>query len=335
MTNICILGEAWGENEERERTPFVGPSGYELTRMLDEAGIARADCFLTNVFNLRPSGNRIEALCGPKTSAIKGYPALTAGKFIQARYEAELTRLGDELCSCNPNLVLTLGNIAAWALLGRAAISKIRGTTDLSTHTVAGFKVLPTYHPAAVLRQWDLRPIVVVDFMKAAREQGYTEIRRPKRTIWIEPTLDDLLEFNVRHLEGASCLSVDIETAGNQITCIGFAPDKSVALVIPFVDTRKSNRSYWKDDTAERQAWSFVRETLQSTTPKLFQNGLYDLAFLWRSVGIAVRNAIHDTMLLHHALQPESLKSLGFMGSIYCDEGAWKQMRTDTIKRDA
>jgi hypothetical protein len=40
-------------------------------------------------------------------------------------------------------------------------------------------------------------------------------------------------------------------------------------------------------------------------------------------------------MLLHHALQPESLKGLGFLGSVYTDEGNWKQMRNvGTVKRD-
>jgi hypothetical protein len=76
---------------------------------------------------------------------------------------------------------------------------------------------------------------------------------------------------------------------------------------------------------------------LESPTPrKLFQNGLYDIAFLWRAYGIKVMGAEHDTMLLHHALQPESLKGLGFLGSIYSDEGAWKQMRekVTTIKAD-
>ena len=49
-----------------------------------------------------------------------------------------------------------------------------------------------------------------------------------------------------------------------------------------------------------------------------------------------MRGAEEDTMLLHHALYPESLKGLGFLGSIYCDEGAWKGMRkgTETIKRE-
>ena len=72
--------------------------------------------------------------------------------------------------------------------------------------------------------------------------------------------------------------------------------------------------------------------------PKLFQNGAYDISFLYRSMRIKVLGATHDTMLLHHALQPESLKSLGFLGSIYSDEGSWKGMRkrvkAKTIKRD-
>jgi DNA polymerase I-like protein with 3'-5' exonuclease and polymerase domains len=69
---------------------------------------------------------------------------------------------------------------------------------------------------------------------------------------------------------------------------------------------------------------------------KLFQNGLYDIAFLLRSYGMRVRGATHDTMLLHHALQPESLKGLGYLGSIYTDHGPWKVERTavETIGRD-
>jgi hypothetical protein len=76
---------------------------------------------------------------------------------------------------------------------------------------------------------------------------------------------------------------------------------------------------------------------LGSDQPKVAQNGLYDLSFLWRSYGITVRAFQHDTMLLHHALQPESEKSLGFLGSIYTGEASWKLMRArgkTTIKRD-
>ena len=337
QTKIAVVGEAWGEQEEKSRAPFVGSAGYALTQMLDEAGILRSDIFLTNVFNLRPPGNKIEAFCGGKETAIAGYPALVKGKHVRAEFISELERLGDELININPNIIIALGNTASWALLGRTSISKYRGTTELSTHTAKGYKVLATYHPAAVIRQWELRPVTILDLMKAKRESEFPEIRRPKREIWIEPTLEDLHEFKENYIKDSDRISVDIETTGNYITCIGFASSQQAAIVIPFFDGRRKDRSYWPSQRAEHDAWVFVRSVLESPTPrKLFQNGLYDIAFLWRAYGIKVMGAEHDTMLLHHALQPESLKGLGFLGSIYSDEGAWKQMRekVTTIKAD-
>jgi hypothetical protein len=277
-------------------------------------------------------------LCGPKATAIKGYPVYAKGKYIRSEFEPELSRLGDELLEHNPNLILALGATAMWALLGRTAIKKFRGTTDLSTHTVQGFKVLGTYHPAAIFRAWNLRPIISIDLGKAERERHFPNLERPKREIWIEPSLKDLEDFYDRYLERANRLSVDIETAGTQITCIGFAPTPEVAIVIPFNDPRKPRRNYWANSSLERDAWRFVERVLALPIPKIFQNGLYDIAFIFRSTGIRVNvpTGSHDTMLLHHALQPESPKDLGFLGSLYCDEGAWKHMRVDnrTIKRD-
>src|SRR5688500_5986031 len=119
LTEIAIVGEAWGEQEERARAPFVGAAGYELTRMLDETGIRRADCFLTNVFNIRPERNDIENICVPKSdpSAIKDMPPLKSGKYIPERLRGELLRLYRELSDVRPNVTIALGNTATWALL--------------------------------------------------------------------------------------------------------------------------------------------------------------------------------------------------------------------------
>lgn len=333
---IFILGEAWGETEERERQAFVGVSGYELTRMLDEVGIHRAECYLSNVFNLKPAGNRVESLCGDKKNALPGYPALIAGKFVRAEFASELDRLADELLGVNPHLVVCLGNTASWALLGKTAISKTRGTTDISTHTVSGFKTLCTYHPAAVLRQWELRPIVVMDLVKAKRESVSADIIRPRREIWIEPTIEDLYTFYNTHIANCNILSIDIETSGSLMTCIGFAPSRDLSLVVPFFDSRRPGRSYWPTAEQEKEAWTFVRMVCESPIPKVGQNMLFDSAFTWRSMGICIKNILHDDMLLHHSLQPESLKGLGFLASCYCAEGAWKGMRKDSesIKGD-
>ena len=365
MKPIVLCGEAMGENEARIGRGFVGASGIELLRMLNDAKVIELtsedrsyisrfydtgdpllidaiwqmhpELYRTNVFQQHPPGNKLEWFCGPKNVAIKGYPSMGKPGYVREEFQHELDRLADELVNVDPNLIICFGNTALWALAGKTGVSKLRGTTSYSTHTAGDFKLLSTYHPAAVLRQWELRPVTVIDLMKARREAEYPEIRRPKCEIWIEPTIEDIERFRDAHIRGCRVLSVDIETSGNQITCIGFSSRSDIALVVPFLDERRKTRSYWGDTSSEQTAWKIVRDILaDGSIPKLFQNGLYDIAFLWRSYGIKVYGATHDTMLLHHALQPESLKSLGFMGSVYTDHGAWKVERkgTTTIKRD-
>jgi hypothetical protein len=110
-----------------------------------------------------------------------------------------------------------------------------------------------------------------------------------------------------------------------------------LAIVIPFDDERSKGGSYWPTREIESAAWRYIRDVLiDGSIPKLFQNGLYDIAFLWRSYGIGVLGCREDTMLLSHALQPESLKGLGYLSSIYTDHGSWKVEHKDseTIGRD-
>ena len=375
MTRIVLLAEAQGEAEAKHGSTLIGASGIELLRMMSEAELItlspvdrdlihkyyltndnrhimalwdnHPEVYRTNVFNHHPPNNWLGWFLGPKSEALPGYPMLKiptgagkpkpAGPYVRKEFANELARLGDELLDKNPNVVVCLGNCALWALSGLSGIGAIRGTTLLSTHTVADFKLLPTYHPAAVLRNWDLRPVVIADLMKATRESQYPEIRRPEREIWIEPAIEDIRTFAETYIKGCSLLSVDIETAGDRITCIGFAPNSRIALVVPFDDARAADRNFWTSIEDEHAAWQIVKCILGDITiPKLFQNGAYDIAFLWRSMHIKVYGATEDTMLLHHALQPEMLKNLGFLGSIYSDQGTWKGMAKHgkTIKRD-
>jgi len=325
---IFILGEAWGAEEARERVPFVGASGYFLTKALESVGLHRAECYLSNVLNLHPPGNDIESLCGGKPGGVVGYPAIRPGKYLDRQFQSELDRLAEELLDIDPNVVIALGNTALWAMVGKTAISRFRGATVESTHTAHGFKVLPTYHPAAVLRQWSLRPILLIDLEKAKRESEFPDVKHTYREVWIEPTIEDIQEFFARFLPTCRLLSVDIETAGREVTCIGFAPSPTRAIVIPFRDPRRLRGNYWPSREAECDVWDTLRRILECPTPpKLFQNGLYDIAFLFRALGVKVAGAEEDTMLLHHALQPESTKDLGFLGATYANEGAWKQMR--------
>jgi len=363
--SVILLGEAMGENEVKIGRGFVGTSGAELLRMLHEAAVItftasdreymskfyrtydpwcldaiwelHPEIIRTNVFQQHPPGNKLEYFCGPKASGITGFPALIKSGYVRKELSYELDRLGDEILHHDPNLIVCLGNSALWALCGRTGITKLRGTTCVSTHTVSGYKLLCTYHPAAVTRQWELRPTTIADLTKINREKEFPDVRRPECEIWTEPDLEDIQRFIREHITGCAILSVDIETSGSQITCIGFAPRSDLALVVPIHDSRAASGSYWPTAGAERQCWELIRSVLEDRgIKKVFQNGLYDIAFLWRAYGIGVRGCREDTMLLHHSLQPESLKGLGYLGSIYTDHGPWKTERSkhQTIKRD-
>lgn len=362
---IFLVGEAPGEAEAKIGKSFVGPSGTELLKMLADAGVIaltaddrslifkyystrdphcidavwemHPEVYRTNVFQQHPPGNELKHFCSDRKIAIQGYPKSHAGWF-RKEFQYELDRLGDEILQYDPNLIVCLGNTPLWALGGRTGITKLRGTTCVSTHCVSGYKLLCTYHPAAVVRQWELRPTTVADLSKIRREKDFPDVRRPKCEIWIEPSLEDIETFIAEYItNGCEILSVDIETSGSQITCIGFAPRSDLAIVIPIHDTRGKSGSYWPTQESEERCWKLIRSVLEDCSiRKLFQNGLYDIAFLWRAYGLRTMGAAEDTMLLHHALQPESLKGLGYLGSIYTDHGPWKSERggSETIKRD-
>ena len=366
---IVLLADHYSTAETRLHNGFLGAPGLELLRMLDEAGVIslttsdldyirrywsntdpqmldmvwrlHPEVQRLHVFPFTPPENNEENLCGPKSTAIPGYSNLFKGAngFVQSKHAQHLHTLRDRLNRFDPNVVVALGNTALWSLCGTTGVSKLRGTVRLSTHTVGDFKVLITNHPNTVLRQYELRPITIIDLMKATRENASPELLLPRREIWIEPTLEDIRYFHEHHIRGCDLLSVDIETAGNSVTCIGFAPSRELAIVVPFYDDRKPNRSYWPSLSDERSCWEIVRNILlDRTILKLFQNGMYDIAFLWRSMGLKTYGAAEDTMLLHHALQPESKKSLGLLGSLYTNETAWKNEHKDQVKsnkRDA
>ena len=328
--SIMLVGEAYGEKEEVEGRPFVGAGGWLLNQMLGHAGLARSDCHLTNVFNLRPRPNNdIKNLCGSKYEAIPDMPELVKGKYVLKQYAGEVERLYEEIRKHRPNVIVALGATASWALLHTTGIRNIRGAITgthpkVSARLGRQYKVLPTYHPSMVLRDYTARPIVTSDLDKARRESAFPEVRRPERHIWVEPDLDDLYLFDRDFMQSAERVACDIETKGTQITCIGFSPSPSVALVIPLF--RGENGNYWRTPEEEVIALSYVKRWL-AEKPCVFQNGLYDMHVIWRYYGIPILHDTEDTMLMHHAWQPEMEKGLGFLATLYTDEASWKFMR--------
>lgn len=341
-----IVGEAPGEHEEKQGTPFVGASGYLLDRMLQEAGIKRYECALTNVFDERPPGNSLSHWADAKVAATRGvdqglpFALIQAGKasfLIPSRVQPALQRLAGEIRRIQPKIIIALGATALTALTGLSGISKHRGVLVPST-LVPGVKVLPTFHPSFILQSnYSDYPTVIMDLMKAAKEQHHAEIIRVERKIYVEPTVVDLCAWRETLLRVPQ-LTIDCETRPSigHITCIGFAPNKTEAYVVPFWDDRKEGYSYWSTVEEEVAAWMVVKDILEGPASKTFQNGMYDIQYFlnWKWF---IRRFNNDTMLKHAALFPRMTKSLGFLGSLYTNETHWKGLRhrAKEEKRDA
>jgi uracil-DNA glycosylase len=130
---VMILGEAPGEDEDKQGRPFVGRAGQLLDRMLAAIGLDRADpdparaVYITNVLPWRPPGNR-----DPE-------PAEMAMMLPFVRRHIELAA---------PQVLVLMGNHACQAILGQRGITKLRGRWAQAL----GLPVLPMLHPAYLLR---------------------------------------------------------------------------------------------------------------------------------------------------------------------------------------
>ena len=314
MRKLLLLGEYWNDEEEESGQSFEGKTGWLAKQLLSQVGIDIKQCEKLSVINRRASEYSI---LKPKAEGIA--PVFQKSKYVSKEFAPDIEATKATITKLQPNIILGCGALTAWFLLHSSTIKSIRGAISQS---LVGPKCVITYSMSDVFRDWTLRPIVLSDMHKAGREAVMAEISRPSRFITIRPTLNDLAAFEKDEIDNADILSIDIETLGDQITCIGFATSANRAIVIPFYTTQGN---YWLSDFDENCAWTYVKRWCLK--PAVFQNGLYDIQFLWRRYGIAVPNAVEDTMLLHHAMQPEMQKGLGFLGSLYTDEASWKFMR--------
>lgn len=125
-----VVGEAPGEEEDRQGAPFVGPSGQLLTAMLAAIGLARDRVFIANVVKCRPPGNR-----DPKPEEVA----------------ACLDHLGRQVALLRPRMILAFGRVAAQGLLGTdATVGSLRGAVH--RYGALNTPVVVTYHPAYLLR---------------------------------------------------------------------------------------------------------------------------------------------------------------------------------------
>ena len=144
--DLMFVGEAPGAEEDRTGKPFVGRAGQLLTKIIQSIGLTRDDVYIANVLKCRPPSNR-----NPKLNEIE-------------QCEPYLLR---QIELIKPKVICALGTFAAQILLRTdERISKLRG----DFYSYHGTKVMPTYHPAYLLRNPENKRQVWEDIQKVMAE---------------------------------------------------------------------------------------------------------------------------------------------------------------------
>jgi uracil-DNA glycosylase family 4 len=139
---IVFVGEAPGGDEDIQGRPFVGRAGQLLTKIIVAMGLTRADVYICNILKCRPPGNR-----NPKPEEIAA-----CEPFLIKQLEA-----------INPRVICALGTFAAHTLLKTdVPITVLRG----KFHSYHGIQLMPTYHPAYLLRNQGAKKQVWEDVQK-------------------------------------------------------------------------------------------------------------------------------------------------------------------------
>lgn len=146
---IMFVGEAPGADEDEQGLAFVGRAGQLLTKMIQAMGFQREDVFIGNILKSRPPNNR---------------------QPLPEEMEACLPYLKAQIALLKPKVIVALGATAVRGLVGLDGITKLRG----KWLAFEGIRLMPTYHPAYLLRNPPAKKDVWVDLQEVLRFLGRT-----------------------------------------------------------------------------------------------------------------------------------------------------------------
>jgi DNA polymerase len=145
---LMFVGEAPGRDEDEQGRPFVGRAGQLLTKIIESIGLKREEVYIANILKCRPPENRNPL----------------PGEIAMCRAYLE-----DQIDTIKPRVICALGKFAAQTLLAtEVPITRLRG----SFQDYRGIKLMPTYHPAYLLRNPGGKKEVWEDMQKIAKELG-------------------------------------------------------------------------------------------------------------------------------------------------------------------
>lgn len=305
---VAIVGEAPGEEEEKYRAPFVGKSGQFLRNLLRDVGLNHHQCFLGNVCQVRPPGNKIQRF-----------------KWEGPEIQEGLQKLDEDLRVYNPNITVLLGATALRAAGITGKITEWRGSLFCGhgpVESLRGRKCIGSLHPAFVLREFSGFPLLKFDLQRAANESRTSTLTLPQRELITTASAGELCLLMDTWPTGRRC-SIDIEGGLESWPCVSIAGSPSRSHTI--VWNRVSPTEH------VRVLQSFARLMGRRDVPKVLQNALYDNFVLSYGFGILIRNVAEDTMLKGWECYCELPKGLGTQASIWTREPYYKFERKSDV----
>ena len=151
---LMFVGEGPGADEDRQGEPFVGRAGQLLTKMIEAMGYRREEVYIANVVKCRPPENR-----NPEPDEMDACEPFLRGQIAAVR----------------PKVIVALGKVAVQALLrDTTAISRLRGRW----FAYEGVKLMPTFHPAYLLRSPEEKKKAWEDLQLVMKELGKPGTRK-------------------------------------------------------------------------------------------------------------------------------------------------------------
>lgn len=299
---IMVVGEAPGFREDDVKKPFAGKSGQLLRQQLRTVGINPDDTYITNMNKCRPPENR-----QPK-----------AGEATACRPYIE-----KELAEVQPEFILTVGNHAL-KLIKKGGVLKHRGETFKFGESL----VMPTVHPAAVLRNPRFKQIFEADINAFSRLVNGEASSLKTKTYLVENKKS--LSIMLKAIMNSHAVAYDLETRGFEewaegagIACISISHKPGISFVVPI----EHPQSKWKNP---REVLRIIGNVLMFSNCKLIaHNGKFDDRWL-NHYGIPIHQDF-DTMIAAHMLDENRMKGLKPLSQILLGADPWAIDLSDTF----
>ena len=315
LAHTAVICEAPGEREKEIGVPLVGGAGKILWDVLRKHNIHKRELYVTNVI-------KRQVAFSDKARAAVG----------KAELQQWIGLLMWELYHL-PNLknIIVLGNFALEALTGHGKVQSWRGSViDHTLEFLVGerverrkVKLIVSFNPAMVARQPRTEIMFRLDMGKVKRVLDGTFVPHNIEPM-INPTprvaLDWIRKMRSDAKHKQLPVSLDIESAGGETSCVGLANDAHIGMCINFRDA-STNR--WELDEEIRVRLA-LQEMLKDEHVRIIaQNGAFDATWMWYKDRIWMK-IWFDTMLAHHALYPTLPHDLGFICAQYTTHPYYK-----------